>query len=120
MGKFKKPVFDEVSQCYRIQWSDIAYLTENIVVDKLVIHEIDEYYTLPEGGRFMKRYGIPNVWEYKVVKHDVEHVYKVVRAKLADGTFVNTIEHPLKNLGDIFSAELLARLFCLKYDFSMT
>ena len=26
MGKFKKPVFDEVSKCYRIQWSDMAIL----------------------------------------------------------------------------------------------
>ena len=29
------------------------------------------------------------------------------------------MEHPLKNLGGIFSPELLARLLCLKYDFSM-
>ena len=35
MGKFKKPVFDEVSRCYRIQWSDMAYLTESIVVDRM-------------------------------------------------------------------------------------
>ena len=27
MGKFKKPVFDEVSKCYRIQSSDITYVT---------------------------------------------------------------------------------------------
>lgn len=92
-------------------------------VDKIVIHEVDEYYTLPEGGRFMKRNGMPDVWEYKVVEHvrahNVEHIYKVARVKLADGTFVNTMEHPLKNLGGIFSPELLARLLCLKYDFSM-
>ena len=37
MGKFKKPVFDEVSRCYRIQWSDMAYLTESIVVDKMYV-----------------------------------------------------------------------------------
>ena len=36
-GKFKKPVFDEVSRCYRIQWSDMAYLTESIVVDKMYV-----------------------------------------------------------------------------------
>ena len=36
MGKFKKPVFDEVSKCYRIQWSDMAYLTESIVA--YIIH----------------------------------------------------------------------------------
>ena len=92
-------------------------------VDKIVIREVDENYTLPEGGRFMKRNGMPDVWEYKVVEHvrahNVEHIYKVARVKLADGTFVNTMEHPLKNLGGIFSPELLARLLCLKYDFSM-
>lgn len=37
MGKFKKSVFDEVSKCYRIQWSDMAYLTESIVVDKMYV-----------------------------------------------------------------------------------
>ena len=92
-------------------------------VDKVVVHEVDEYYTLPEGGRFMNRNGMPDVWEYRVIEHvrahNVEHVYKVARVKLADGTFANTMEHPLKNLGGIFSPELLARLLCLKYDFSM-
>lgn len=92
-------------------------------VDKVVVHEVDEYYTLPEGGRFMNRNGMPDVWEYRVIEHvrahNVEHVYKVARVKLADGTFANTMEHPLKKLGGIFSPELLARLLCLKYDFSM-
>ena len=92
-------------------------------VDKVVVHEVDEYYTLPEGGRFMNRNGMPDVWEYRVIEHvrayNVEHVYKVARVKLTDGTFTSTMEHPLKNLGGIFSPELLARLLCLKYDFSM-
>lgn len=92
-------------------------------VDKVVVHEVDEYYTLPEGGRFMNRNGMPDVWEYRVIEHvrahNVEHVYRVARVKLADGTFANTMEHPLKDLGGIFSPELLARLLCLKYDFSM-
>jgi len=39
---------------------------------------------------------------------------KVDKVKLADGTFTNTMEHPLKNLGGIFSPDLLARLLCLK------
>lgn len=85
-------------------------------VDKVVVHEVDEYYTLPEGGRFMKRNGMPDVWEYRVIEHvrahNVEHVYKVARVKLADGTFTNTMEHPLKDLGGIFSPEQLARLLC--------
>ena len=47
LGKFKKPassskkpVFDEVSKCYRIQWSDMAYLSwkvQEIVVDKMYV-----------------------------------------------------------------------------------
>ncbi|MBF0732070.1 IS66 family transposase, partial [Bacteroides acidifaciens] len=76
-------------------------------VDRVVVHEVDEYYTLPEGGRFMNRNGMPDVWEYRVIEHvrahNVEHVYKVARVKLADGTFANTMEHPLKDLGGIFS-----------------
>ena len=92
-------------------------------MDKVVVHEVDEYYTLPEGGRFMNRNGMPDVWEYRVIEHvrahSVEHVYKVARVKLADGTFTSTMEHPLKNLGGVFSPELLSRLLCLKYDFSM-
>nr|WP_278970859.1 transposase [Phocaeicola barnesiae] len=92
-------------------------------VDKVVVHEVDEYYTLPERGRFMNRNGMPDVWEYRAIEHvrahNVENVYKVARVKLADGTFISTMEHPLKNLGGVFSPELLARLLCLKYDFSM-
>ena len=42
MGKFKKPVFDEVSRCYQIQWSDMAYLTESIVVDRMYVSPKDE------------------------------------------------------------------------------
>lgn len=92
-------------------------------VDKVVVHEIEDYYQLPEGARFMNRNGMTDVWEYRVVEHvrahNVEHVYKVARVKLADGTFTSTMGHPLKNLGGISSPELLARLLCLKYDFSM-
>ena len=92
-------------------------------VDKVVVHEIEDYYQLPYGARLMNRKGMADVWEYRFIEHvrahNVEDVYKVARVKLADGTFTNTMEHPLKNLGGIFSPELLARLLCLKYDFSM-
>lgn len=36
-GKFKKPVFDEISRCYQISWSDMAYLTESLVIDRMVL-----------------------------------------------------------------------------------
>lgn len=42
MGKFKKSVFDEISKCYRIQWSDMAYLTESVVVDRMYVTPKDE------------------------------------------------------------------------------
>lgn len=35
MGKLKKTVLNEVSKCYWIQWSDMAYLMEGIVVDRM-------------------------------------------------------------------------------------
>ena len=92
-------------------------------VDKVIVHEIEDYCQLPDGARLMNRNGMPDVWEYRFIEHvrayNIEHVYKVARVKLADGSFTNTMEHPLKNLGGIFSPELLARLLCLKYDFSM-
>lgn len=92
-------------------------------VDKVIVHEIEDYYQPPDGARLMNRNGMADVWEYRFIEHvrahNVEHVYKVARVKLADGTFTNTMEHPLKNLGGIFSPDLLARLLCLKYDFSM-
>lgn len=92
-------------------------------VDKIAVHEVDEYYTLSKGARFMNRNGMPDEWEYRFIEHvrahNVEHVYKVARVKLADGTFTSTMKHPLKNLGGIFTPDLLARLLCLKYDFSM-
>ena len=50
-------------------------------VDKVVVHEIEDYYQLPDGARFMNRNGMPDVWEYRVIEHvrahNVEHVYKV-------------------------------------------
>ncbi len=92
-------------------------------VDKVIVHEIEDYCQLPDGARLMNRNGMTDVWEYRFIEHvrahNIEHVYKVARVKLAGGSFTNTMEHPLKNLGGIFSPELLARLLCLKYDFSM-
>ena len=69
-------------------------------VDKVIVHEIEDYYQLPDGARLMNRNGMADVWEYRFIEHvrahNVEHVYKVARVKLADGTFTNTMEHPLK------------------------
>ncbi len=64
-----------------------------------------------------------DVLEYMVIKHvkayNVEHVYKVSWVKITDGTFISMVEHPLKNLGEIFFHELLTNLLCPKYGFSL-
>ena len=40
-GKFKKPVFDEISRSYQISWSDMAYLTESLVIDRMQVNKVD-------------------------------------------------------------------------------
>ncbi|MFR8552714.1 MAG: hypothetical protein ACLVEU_03695 [Bacteroides cellulosilyticus] len=54
-------------------------------VDKVVVHEIEDYYQLPDGARLMNRNGMADVWEYRFIEHvrahNVEHVYKVARGK---------------------------------------
>ncbi|MDY3267293.1 MAG: hypothetical protein SOX26_07200 [Phocaeicola sp.] len=54
-------------------------------VDKIVIHEVDDYNTLPEGELFMNCNGMNDLWEYRVIQHvsahNMVHVYKVARVK---------------------------------------
>ena len=38
-------------------------------VDEVIVHEIEDCYQLPDGARFMKRNGMTDVWEYRVVEH---------------------------------------------------
>ena len=50
----------------------------------------------------MNRNGMADVWEYRVYRTCCVPITwnmctKVARVKLADGTFTNTMEHPLKN-----------------------
>ena len=42
-------------------------------VDKVVVHEIEDYYQFPDGAKFMNRNGMPDVWEYKVIEHVHAH-----------------------------------------------
>ncbi len=92
-------------------------------VDKTVVHEVDSYYNLPEGARFMYREGKMDVTCYRVIEHvkayNVEHIYKVARVQLADGSFVNTMKHPLGRLGGIFSPTLLAQIIGWKYAYHL-
>lgn len=39
-GKFKKPVFDLVSQKYQISWSDMVCFTESIVINSMCISDV--------------------------------------------------------------------------------
>lgn len=92
-------------------------------VDKTVVHEVDSYYNLPEGARFMYREGKMDVTCYRVIEHvkayNVEHIYNVARVQLADGSFVNTMKHPLGRLGGIFSPTLLAQIIGWKYAYHL-
>ena len=67
----------------------------------------------------MYREGEMDVTCYRVIEHvkayNVEHIYKVARVQLADGSFVNTMKHPLGRLGGIFSPTLLAQIIGWKY-----
>ena len=55
-------------------------------MDKVIVHEIEDYYQLPDGARLMKRNGMADVWEYRFIEHvrahNVEHVYKVARVSI--------------------------------------
>ena len=61
---------------------------------------------------------------YRVIEHirarNVEHVYKVARVQLADGTFTNTMEDPKKRIGGIFGPTLLAQVLCWKYVYHLS
>ena len=93
-------------------------------VDETVTHEVEEYYELPEGARFMYRDGEMEIYYYSVIEHikarNVEHIYKVARVQLADGSFTNTLEDPKKKIGGIFGPTLLAQVLCWKYVYHLS
>ena len=35
MGQFKKPVYDEKTKSYQINWNDMVYLTESLVINQI-------------------------------------------------------------------------------------
>ena len=35
MGKFKKPVYDDKTRSYQINWNDMVYLTESLVISQI-------------------------------------------------------------------------------------
>ena len=35
MGQFKKPVYDDKTKSYQINWNDMVYLTESLVISQI-------------------------------------------------------------------------------------
>ena len=83
-------------------------------VDETVVHELKDYYELPEGARFMKRKGEIDLCYYTVFEYQpakiVKHVYEVARIQLADGSFEPTMECPNIVERCPFSARMFAEM----------
>ena len=92
--------------------------------DETVVHELKDYYELPQGARFMKRKGEIDLCYYTVFEYQpakiVKHVYEVARVQLADGTFEPTMECP--NIVDRcpFSARMFAEMLSWKYVYNLS
>lgn len=93
-------------------------------VDETVVHELKEYYELPEGARFMKRKGEIDLCYYTVFEYlpakIIKHVYEVARVLLADGSFEPTMDCP--NIVDRcpFSARMFAEMLSWKYVYNLS
>lgn len=93
-------------------------------VDETVVHELKDYYELPEGARFMKRKGEIDLCYYTVFEYQpariVKHVYEVARVQLADGSFEPTMDCP--NIVDRcpFSARMFAEMLSWKYVYNLS
>ena len=93
-------------------------------VDETVVHELKDYYALPEGARFMKRKGEIDLCYYTVFEYQpakiIKHVYEVARVQLADGSFEPTMDCP--NIVDRcpFSARMFAEMLSWKYVYNLS
>ena len=93
-------------------------------VDETVVHELKDYYDLPEGARFMKRKDEIDLCYYTVFEYQpakiIKHVYEVARVQLADGTFKPTMDCP--NIVDRcpFSARMFAEMLSWKYVYNLS
>ena len=93
-------------------------------VDETVVHELKDYYELPEGARFMKRKGEIDLCYYTVFEYQsakiIKHVYEVARVQLADGSFEPTMDCP--NIVDRcpFSARMFAEMLSWKYVYNLS
>ena len=93
-------------------------------VDETVVHELKDYYELPEGARFMKRKGEIDLCYYTVFEYQpakiVKHVYEVARVQLSDGSFEPTMECPNIVERCPFSARMFAEMLSWKYVYNLS
>ena len=93
-------------------------------VDETVVHELKDYYELPEGARFMKRKGEIDLCYYTVFEYHpakiVKHVYEVARVQLSDGSFEPTMECPNIVERCPFSARMFAEMLSWKYVYNLS
>lgn len=92
-------------------------------VDEVVMHNLGDYYNLPDGAHYMTRDGKVDTGIYVYIEYRpakvVKHVYEVARVALADGeTIVSTLPDECRLAaakGTPFTAELLAFIYTQKY-----
>lgn len=93
-------------------------------VDETVVHELKDYYELPEGARFMKRKGEIDLCYYTVFEYQpakiIKHVYEVARVQLADGSFEPTMECPNIVERCPFNARMFAEMLSWKYVYNLS
>ena len=93
-------------------------------VDETVVHELKDYYKLPDGARFMKRKGEIDLCYYTVFEYQpakiIKHVYEVARVQLADGSFEPTMECPNIVERCPFSARMFAEMLSWKYVYNLS
>ena len=93
-------------------------------VDETVVHELKDYYELPDGARFMKRKGEIDLCYYTVFEYQpakiIKHVYEVARVQLADGSFEPTMECPNIVERCPFSARMFAEMLSWKYVYNLS
>ena len=40
-GKFKEPIYDDRTKSYQINWNDMVYLTESLVISRISLPKVD-------------------------------------------------------------------------------
>lgn len=67
-------------------------------VNETVVHRLEDYYTLPEGARFMKRNGKIGIYYYtrieRIPERIIKHVYEVASVIMPDDSIEQTMKTP--------------------------